>query len=55
MGIVRHLDEQRLGISLRIDGDRPHSQPLRGLDDPAGDFAAIGDEDGFEHEAFLFC
>ena len=36
---------KRVLIGLRIDGDRLDSQFARGLDDPAGDFAAIGDQD----------
>jgi hypothetical protein len=38
--------ERSLGVRLGIDRDRPHAQLTGGADDPTGDFAAIGDEDG---------
>ena len=48
-GGIRHLDVQGILVGLRIDGDRFDSQSARGLDDPAGDFAAIGNQDTLEH------
>src|SRR5581483_6354754 len=48
-GTVRHLHVQGILVGLRIDGDRPNSHLSRGLYDPAGDFAAIGDQDTLEH------
>ena len=41
---------QRVGVGLRIDRDRAHAEALRGARDAAGDLAAIGDQDGSEHE-----
>jgi hypothetical protein len=37
---------QRLGVGVRIDRDRADPSAPRGADDPAGDLAAIGDEQG---------
>ena len=39
----------RAGIGLGIHGHGLDAQPLRGLDHPAGDFAAVGNEYFFEH------
>ena len=36
-------------VGLGIDRDRFNTHPPRGLDDPAGDLAAIGDQDSLEH------
>ena len=47
--IVGHLDMERVAIGLGIDRDRRYSHPARGLDDPAGDLAAIGNQDSLEH------
>ncbi len=49
--LVGHLDMQRVAVGLGIDRDRLDAHPARGLDDPAGDFAAIGDQDTLEHAA----
>ena len=49
MRLVGHLDEERVRIGLRMDRDGPHAEPPRRPDDPAGDLAAIGDENGLEH------
>ena len=49
MRLVRHPDEERPRVGLRMHRDRAHAEPLRGADDPAGDLAAIGDEDAVEH------
>ena len=48
---VGHLDVQGVPVGLGIDGDRLDAHPARGLDDPAGDFAAIGNQDTLEHKA----
>ena len=40
---------QRLRVCVGIDRDRAQAEPLGGADDAAGDFAAIGDQDGCEH------
>ena len=38
-----------LRVGLRIDRDGAQAEPLGGAGDAAGDLAAIGDQDGFEH------
>ena len=48
-GLVRHLHVKRVAVGLGIDRDRLDAQAARGLDDPAGDLAAIGDQDTLEH------
>ena len=48
-GVIRHLDMQRVPIGLGIDRDGLDPHPPRGLDDPAGDLAAIGDQNTLEH------
>ena len=37
---------QRLGVGIGIDRDRADAERARGADDPAGDLAAVGDEEG---------
>ena len=49
---IRHLNVQRVAVSLGIDGDRLDPHAARSLDDPAGDLAAIGDQNSFEHVLF---
>jgi hypothetical protein len=49
-GIVGHLDVERITIGLGINSDRLDPHAAGGLDDPAGDLAAIGDQNSFEHE-----
>jgi hypothetical protein len=41
---------QRVRVGLRIDRDGAQAQSFGGAGDAASDFAAIGDQDGFEHE-----
>lgn len=36
-------------IGIGIDGDRGDAHPSQRLDDPDGDFAAVGDQDLLEH------
>ena len=43
-------DVARVAIGVGIDGDRADAQPPRGRDDPAGDLAAVGDQDLGEHQ-----
>ena len=43
---------ERVAVGLGIDGDRLDPHPAGGLDDPAGDLAAIGDQNSFEHGLF---
>ena len=41
---------QRAGVGVGIDRDGAQAEPLGGAGDAAGDLAAIGDQDGFEHQ-----
>ena len=47
--LIRHLDMERVTVGLGIDRDRGNPHPARGLDDAAGDLAAIGNQDLLEH------
>ena len=48
-GVIGHFDMERVAVGLGIDRDRLDPHPPGGLDDPAGDLAAIGDQNSFEH------
>ena len=48
-GIVSHLDVKRIAVGLGIHSYRLDPHPARSLDDPAGDLAAICDQNSFEH------
>ena len=48
-GLIGHFDVQRVAVGLGIDRDRLDPHAAGGLDDPAGDLAAIGDQNSFEH------
>ena len=48
-GHVRHFHVECVPIGVGIDGDGLDTQATRGLDDPAGDLAAIGDQNPLEH------
>ena len=48
-GLVRHLHMQRVLVGIRIDRDRLDAHLPAGLDDPACDFAAIGNQNFVEH------
>src|SRR3546814_16760573 len=39
----------RVSVGLRVHRHRGDAEPARGADYPAGDFAAVGDEDLVEH------
>jgi hypothetical protein len=47
--LVGHLDMQRIGVGLGMHGDGADAEALRGLEDAAGDFTAVGDKDFREH------
>ena len=47
--LVGHFDMQRVLVGFRIDRDGPDAHVPRRLDDPAGDLAAVGDENLLEH------
>ncbi len=49
--LIRHLHMQRIAVGIRIDRDGGDAQTTGRLDDAAGDFAAIGDEDLLEHQS----
>ena len=44
-GLVGQLDMARVPVGVGVDGDGRDAHLLRGLDDAAGDFAAVGDQD----------
>ena len=44
---------QRVGVGFGIDGDRRDAHAPRGAGDAAGDLAAIGDQEGAEHRAYI--
>src|SRR5262249_12021874 len=48
-GTIRHPYMERILVHFRVDRDCLDSQFACGLDNPAGDFAAIGDQDTLEH------
>src|SRR5581483_3410390 len=48
-GLVRHLDVQAVAVCLRVDGHGLDAEPVGASDDPAGDLAAVGDQDFLEH------
>ena len=48
-GLVGHLHVQGVLVRLGMDGDRLDAHRPAGLDDPAGDLAAIGNQDLVEH------
>ena len=48
-GVVGHFDVERVAVGLGIDRHGFDSHPAGGLDDPAGDLAAIGNQDALEH------
>src|SRR5437868_2673895 len=51
-GLIGHLHVERVAVGLRIDRNRLYSHATGSLDDTAGDLAAIGDQNSFEHALF---
>ena len=47
--LVGHLDMERVLVGVGIDGDRLDAHLAGRLDDAAGDFTAIGNQDFLEH------
>ena len=47
--LVGEPGEESAAVGGGVDCDRPHPEAPRRADDPAGDFAAVGDEDVCEH------
>jgi hypothetical protein len=47
--LVRHLHMERIPVRIGENRHRLDPHPARGLDDPAGDLAAIGNQDLVEH------
>src|SRR6267143_6503724 len=56
-GVVGHFDMERIAVGLGIHGHRLDPHAARSLDDPAGDLAAICDQNSFEHVllAWAYC
>ena len=52
--LVRHCNVQRIPICGRIHRDGRHPHFLAGADDPAGDFAPVGDQNFVEHAPILY-
>ena len=50
--LVGHLDMQRVAVGFGIDRDGRDPHAAGGLDDAAGDLAAIGDQDSLEHPRY---
>src|SRR4029077_4197194 len=48
---IGHRYVKRVLVGLGIDGDRLDAHAAGGFDDPAGDLAAIGNQDTLEHAA----
>src|SRR5580658_3756569 len=53
MSLVGFAYETHAGIRLGIDGDGGHAEAVRGPDYPAGDLAAIGNQNLFEHRPYI--
>ena len=49
---VGHLDMQGVAVGLGIDRDRLDAHAAGGFDDPAGDLAAVGNQDSLEHSGY---
>ena len=47
--LVRHVDMERAGIGIGIDGDGAEAHAPRRPDDPTGDLATVGNQDLVEH------
>ena len=48
-GFIGHFDMERITVRFGIDRDGLHPHAAGGLDDAAGDLAAICDQDSLEH------
>ncbi len=46
---IRHFDMQRVAVGFGIDRNGLYPHAACGLDGPAGDLAAIGNQDALEH------
>ena len=53
-GLVAHLDVLGVGISIRVNRNGFYAHACAGGRDAAGDLAAVGNEDFFEHRALFF-
>ncbi len=49
--LVGLADVERVPVGVGEDRDRAHPEPPGGADDPAGDLAPVGDEEGFDHSS----
>ncbi|MNN31936.1 hypothetical protein D3C81_1456430 [compost metagenome] len=52
-GFVGLLDVQAGGVGFGVDGDAAYAQFMKSTQDAAGDGAAVGDQEFFEHEGIL--
>ena len=52
-GIISHTHMQRVGIGIRIDRNGADTHGACGADDPASNFATIGDEEGLDHLHYI--
>ncbi len=48
---IREADVAGARICVAVDGDRTDAERAQSVDDAAGDFAAVGDQNGVEHGA----
>ena len=48
-GVIGHFDMERVAVCFGVNRHRLDPHPARSLDDPAGDLAAICDQNSFEH------
>ena len=48
-GLICHLHKRRTRVGIGIDCDRRDPHAARGFDNPASDFATVGDQDFLEH------
>ena len=51
VGVVGLAHVQRLAVHVGEDGDRLDAHLAAGANDADGDFAAVGDQNSFEHES----
>ncbi len=50
-GHIRFAHMRRVAVGVGIDGHAADAQPLQGADGADGDFAAVCNQNGIEHDA----